>query len=92
MAYKFKLDIEDNVATMSATPIMEEVTQLYKNLASGIEQEIIDNMPPESLKQLLWQLLSSYISNDMAYGPKALEAIVEAKYAIEYDIAVKTRS
>ena len=38
----------------------EYVSKLYSQLIDGIDQQIIDNMPPQAVRKLLSQLLARY--------------------------------
>lgn len=60
----FELDTtwtDDYVLQIKASPITNRIAQLYANIASGIEQEIINNMPIPSIERLLVQLTEAYL-------------------------------
>lgn len=55
----YKLNISDDFkVTMEIEA--EYVSKLYSQLIDGIDQQIIDNMPPQAVRKLLSQLLARY--------------------------------
>ena len=48
----------DHMYTLDIEP--ERVAGIYRNLMEGLDQQIIDNMPPEAVRKLLSQLLYRY--------------------------------
>lgn len=65
--YGFKIVVDPNLKEYEykivADPNIDKISEAYIQIAKGIEQELIDHMPPESKRKLLYQLLDSYTSN-----------------------------
>lgn len=82
MAYKFRTTIKDMTATVKAEPVMEEITTLYKKIAAGIEEELINNMPPEALIKLMYALMSRYVRDDMSGNKDSQVRVMDAICAL----------
>jgi len=87
--YKFTTKMTDNYKiTVEASPIMEKVNQLYRQMAAGIDQELINNMPEHSIAKLLSQLLEAYTTNPryIAEHPKDHAFMLLLDLKAEYDV------
>lgn len=87
--YKFTTKMTDDyILEVQATPDIGAVTQLYRQLAAGIDHELIRNMPEHSIVKLLEQLLDAYLNNPtyIAEHPKHHAFMLLLDLKAEYGI------
>lgn len=65
--------VGDYNLVINATPQYEAVTQMYREISKGIDEELIRNMPESAVIKLLSQLLEHYIGSTMFHNEYCID-------------------